>query len=95
MPVTVWNQRPIGSGRPGPITKHLRDAYQRRVAEAAAALKENELHGGIVPRAIQEIRFGTDGWRAIMADALTLANVAKYAVPSSGRCSGPAKPHKV
>lgn len=35
LPVTVWNQRPIGSGRPGPITTHLSYAYQRRVAEAA------------------------------------------------------------
>lgn len=35
LPVTVWNQRPIGSGRPGPITAHLRHAYGRRVLEAA------------------------------------------------------------
>lgn len=35
LPITAWNQRPIGSGRPGPITTHLRHVYGRRVEEAA------------------------------------------------------------
>lgn len=35
LPVTVWNQLPVGSGRPGPVTSHLSHAYRRRITEAA------------------------------------------------------------
>ena len=33
IPVTKCDARPIGSGKPGPITKQLRDAFFRLVRE--------------------------------------------------------------
>ena len=35
LPVTTVDGRPIGDGRPGPLTRRLRDAYLRRVDELA------------------------------------------------------------